>query len=59
VAARGLCTADIANGKEDLCHFILLRHQDGDDWDYVVIEHLGTSTTLKANPAHRLPECAI
>jgi hypothetical protein len=32
-------------------HMIVLRHQDGDDWDYVVIEHLGTSSTLKANPA--------
>ncbi len=32
-------------------HFIVLRHQDGDDWDYVAIEHLGTSTTLKATPA--------
>jgi len=32
-------------------HFIVLRHQDGDDWDYVVIEHLGTSTTVKASVA--------
>jgi hypothetical protein len=32
-------------------HMIVLRHQDGDDWDYVVIEHLGTSTTLKVSPA--------
>jgi hypothetical protein len=29
-------------------HFILLRHQDGAEWDYVTISHLGTSTTLTA-----------
>jgi hypothetical protein len=29
-------------------HSIVLRHQDGAEWDYVVIEHLGTETTLKA-----------
>src|SRR5947208_16492389 len=23
-------------------HLMLLRHQQGDDWDYVQIEHLGT-----------------
>jgi hypothetical protein len=22
-------------------HFVVLRHQEGDDWDYVVIQHLG------------------
>ena len=27
-------------------HFLVLRHQEGDDWDFAVIEHLGTSTTL-------------
>ncbi len=27
-------------------HRILLRHQDGDDWDYVEIEHLGTKATV-------------
>lgn len=29
-------------------HFIVLRHQDGEDWDYVVIEHLGTKATVDA-----------
>ena len=29
-------------------HFIVLRHQSGEDWDYAVIEHLGTSATVKA-----------
>ena len=28
-------------------HFVLLRHQEGDDWDYCVIEHVGTSATVK------------
>ena len=29
-------------------HFIVLRHQDGDDWDYCTIEHLGTKATVDA-----------
>jgi hypothetical protein len=29
-------------------HYIVLRHQSGEDWDYAVIEHLGTSATVKA-----------
>jgi hypothetical protein len=29
-------------------HYIVLRHQSGEDWDYAVIEHLGTSVTVKA-----------
>jgi hypothetical protein len=29
-------------------HSIVLRHQSGEDWDYAVIEHLGTSATVKA-----------
>jgi hypothetical protein len=28
-------------------HFIVLRHQDGDAWDYVVITHLGTKGTVE------------
>jgi len=27
-------------------HSIVLRHQDGVDWDYAVIEHLGTTATV-------------
>jgi len=27
-------------------HVIILRHQQGDDWDYVVIAHLGTKFTI-------------
>jgi hypothetical protein len=29
-------------------HFVVLRHQDGDAWDYVAIEHLGTKATVEA-----------
>ena len=29
-------------------HSIILRHQDGDAWDYAVIEHLGTKATVEA-----------
>ena len=29
-------------------HYILLRHQEGEDWDYAAIEHLGTSATVTA-----------
>jgi hypothetical protein len=29
-------------------HSIILRHQGGDAWDYVVIEHLGTKATVEA-----------
>jgi len=30
-------------------HALVLRHQDGDAWDYVVIEHLGTKATVEAH----------
>jgi hypothetical protein len=29
-------------------HYLVLRHQDGDAWDYVVIEHLGAKATVDA-----------
>ncbi len=29
-------------------HFVVLRHQEGDDWDYAVIRHLGQKATLDA-----------
>jgi hypothetical protein len=29
-------------------HYLVLRHQEGDAWDYVVIEHLGTKATVDA-----------
>lgn len=30
-------------------HLIVLRHEDGDSWDYCVITHLGTKATIEAN----------
>jgi hypothetical protein len=32
-------------------HFVVLRHQEGDDWDYVVIQHLGQKAALTGGPA--------
>jgi hypothetical protein len=29
-------------------HFMVLRHQEGDDWDYAVIQHLGQKPTVTA-----------
>lgn len=31
-------------------HFMLLRHQEGDDWDYAVIQHMGQKVALDAAP---------
>src|SRR6266404_8375568 len=41
-----LKTPDSNNPMPD--HFIVLRHQDGDAWDYVVITHLGPKATVEA-----------
>jgi hypothetical protein len=32
-------------------HYIVLRHQQGDDWDFCVIEHLGTRFTVDTAPS--------
>ncbi len=32
-------------------HFIVLRHQQGDDWDYAVVEHVGAKATVDPAPA--------
>ena len=29
-------------------HHLVVRHQSGEDWDYAVIQHLGTKTTIDA-----------
>jgi heme-degrading monooxygenase HmoA len=29
-------------------HHLVLRHQDGEDWDYAVIQHLGAKATIEA-----------
>lgn len=36
---------------------IILRHQDGDSWDYVAIEHMGTKATVEI-PANPMPPTA-
>jgi hypothetical protein len=33
---------------EASAHFVVLRHQEGDDWDYVVIQHLGSKAEVTA-----------
>ena len=40
-----LKTPDPTNPMPD--HFMVLRHQDGDAWDYVVITHLGPKATVE------------
>ena len=37
-------------------HFIVLRHQEGDAWDYVVIQHVGPEATVKAAGASVPPD---
>ena len=37
--AKALITPDKTAPMPD--HFVVLRHQEGDDWDYVVVQHLG------------------
>jgi hypothetical protein len=46
--AKNLTTPDPKAAMPD--HFIVLRHQQGDDWDYVVIRHLGTKTSVEVTP---------
>src|SRR5690242_18293387 len=41
-----LKTPDPHNPMPD--HFVVLRHQDGDAWDYVVITHMGPKATVEA-----------
>ena len=46
-------------------HFVVLRHQEGDDWDYVVIQHMGLKAEVTAaapggpDPARDLRACTI
>ncbi len=36
-------------------HFVVLRHQEGDDWDYVVIQHLGPKAEVVGTPPAQNP----
>jgi hypothetical protein len=46
---KALITPDTTAPMPD--HFVVLRHQEGDDWDYVVIQHLGPKATVNSGPA--------
>ena len=37
-------------------HYIVLRHQEGDDWDYAVIQHLGQKAEVTTAPSARAGE---
>jgi hypothetical protein len=45
--AKALMAPDTTSSMPD--HFVVLRHQEGDDWDYVVIQHLGPKAALTAD----------
>ena len=47
--AKSLMTPDKTSPMPD--HFVVLRHQEGDDWDYVVIQHLGPKAEVTAGGA--------
>ena len=46
--AKSLMVPDKTSSMPD--HFVVLRHQEGDDWDYVVIQHLGSKVEVTATP---------
>lgn len=43
---KSVMTPDKTSPMPD--HFVVLRHQEGDDWDYAVIQHLGPKTEVTA-----------
>lgn len=36
-------------------HYLLLRHQEGDEWDYCIIQHVGAKGTVDLNTAPATP----
>jgi hypothetical protein len=46
--AKELLQADPKNPMGS--HFILLRHQEGADWDYCLIEHVGAKASVEITP---------
>ena len=42
--AKSLMTPDKTSPMPE--HFVVLRHQEGDDWDYAVIQHLGSKAEV-------------
>jgi hypothetical protein len=51
--ANALMTPDKTTTMPD--HFIVLRHQEGDDWDYVVVQHLGAKAEVVGTPPAQSP----
>lgn len=49
-AALGKFLSEPDKTSEMPDHFVVLRHQEGDDWDYAVIQHMGPKTTLTITP---------
>jgi len=47
--AKALITPDKTEPMPD--HFVVLRHQEGDDWDYVVVQHLGPKAEVVGTPS--------
>ncbi len=45
--AKSLMTPDKTSPMPE--HFVVLRHQEGDDWDYVVIQHMGAKAEIAAS----------
>jgi hypothetical protein len=46
--AKVLMTPDKTSAMPD--HFVVLRHQEGDDWDYMVIQHMGAKAEVVGTP---------
>ena len=40
-------------------HFVVLRHQEGDDWDYAVVQHLGAKAEVVGTPPAQSPARAF
>lgn len=55
--AKALMTPDPQSPMPD--HFILLRHQQGDDWDFCIIQHLGSTATVDAKPSPAPPAAGV
>jgi hypothetical protein len=46
---KALLSPDPSSPMPD--HFVVFRHQEGDEWDYLVIQHLGPKATVDPAPA--------
>lgn len=46
--AKSLMTPDKTSPMPE--HFVVLRHREGDDWDYAVIQHLGPKAEITITP---------